>query len=144
MIDLLPDETVLYQWVLFMVALFTLHFGVFRPVLGIISERKQRTVEAKKKADVLSRKSEETVSFCEKKMEEARGSGLQKKTDQLQQAEKFRDDLMRKTRGEIDQKLEGLRHEIDHEMKEVSMQLRQYAQGLSREIASKIIGREIA
>ena len=50
---------------------------------------------------------------------------------------------MKKTRQEIDHKMEEIRQTIEREGKETALQLKQYAQEVSREIASKLLEREV-
>lgn len=143
MIDLLPNTTVLYQWLIFMAALFTLHFGIFRPVLRILEARKAKTVGEKEQAKGLEQRSEEILQFCEKKLVEARSLGGREKEERLRAGEKYVQELMKKTRQEIDHKMEEIRQTIEREGKETALQLKQYAQEVSREIASKLLEREV-
>lgn|GEM_PF-2692973 len=143
MIDLLPNITVLYQWVIFMIALLTLHFGVFKPVLRILNERKAKTTGAKENAIRLQHRSDEILDQCEKKIEQARTAGMRKREERLQSAEKIKEELLKNTRDEIDERLEKVHHQIEVETKEATLQLNQYAQQMGHEIASKLLEREI-
>jgi F-type H+-transporting ATPase subunit b len=143
MIDLLPNTTVLYQWVIFMIALMTLHFGIFRPVLKILQERKSKTSGEKERAKTLDQKAEEMMRECEKRMEEARVLGSRQKEERRRIGGKFVEELLKKTRAEIDQKMGEVHQKIEREGREASLQLKQYAQTVSREIATKILEREI-
>ncbi len=139
----MPNGTLLYQWVLFMGAFLVLHFGIFKPTLHILAERKARTSGARESAETLQKKAAEILFLCEKKVEEARQLGIAHKNEKLTAGEKLREHLLKKVRGEIDQKMQAMRHQIEGESKQATMQLRQYSQEIARAIASKVLEREI-
>lgn len=143
MIELFPDKTVLFQWVIFMVALVTLTWGIFRPVLRIIEGRRTKTDGARKEASELDRKSKEMTGLCERRVEEARIAGVREKDQIKASAEKFVEGLLKETRLEIDRRIDEVRRQIEQEAREDSLQLKQYAQEIGREVASKVLEREI-
>ena len=144
MIDLLPNETIIFQWVIFMIAVVLLHFGIFKPVLRIIQERKLRTSGAKHEAETLQKKAEEMALSCETKMEQARLTGLKKMADVRNAAEKHAEEILKKVRSESEKHLEALRHDIESASLQASLQLKQYARELGQEVASKILERPLA
>ncbi len=143
MIDLVPNITIAYQWVIFMIAFLVLHFGVFRPTLKIIEQRKSKTVGEKETARELETKSKGMEIIHGKRMEEARLEGIHKKDAHRTSGEKFMEDLLKKTRAEIEQNMERSRSEIDKQSKEAALHLRQQARDLGRDIAVKILERDI-
>lgn len=143
MIDLLPNFSLVYQWVIFMIAVFTLHYGIFRPVLKIINERKKRTVGESDMAHELEAKSVELAAVLNKKMEEARLKGIEKKEELKSHAEKIIDGLLKKTRAELEKKMEEARRSIEMEYKEASLQLAGRSGELGHQVASKILERQV-
>lgn len=143
MIDLSLNETALFQWVIFMIAFLILHFGIFRPILNILEQRKLKTVGEKEAAQKLNDKSQEMRAAYEKKMEEARLEGIRKKDVLRNSGEKFVEDLLKKTRAETESSMESARSKIEQQSKEASMQLRQQARDLGRDIAGKVLERNV-
>lgn len=143
MIDLLPNSTLLYQWVIFMIAVFTLHFGIFRPALRIIEERQSKTKGAKGLAHDLDQKSQEMLAACEKRMEEARLLGVKKKDEIRLVGEKYGEDLLKRTRADLERQMESSRQKVEQEAKEAALKIRQSIRDLSRDVASKILERNI-
>ena len=143
MIELLPDGTILFQWAIFITAVLTLHFGIFRPTLRILNERKVRSLGEKETAKNLDEKSQEMLVLCEKRIEEARLVGWQKKAELRSSAEKFAEDLLKKTRAELQQKMDETRGQVESESREAAFKLRQEARDLSNRIATKVLEREI-
>ena len=79
----------------------------------------------------------------EKKMEEARLEGIRKKDVLRNSGEKFVEDLLKKTRAETESSMESARSKIEQQSKEASMQLRQQARDLGRDIAGKVLERNV-
>lgn len=143
MIDLLPNTTLVAQWVIFMVAVLTLHFVVFRPTLRILEQRKSRTEGEKEAAHALEEKSRDLLAQVERGMEEARQTGVRKKEELRSAAAKFSEDVLKKTRVELEKKMEETRTTVERESKEAALQLRQQARDLAHAIAVKVLEREI-
>jgi F-type H+-transporting ATPase subunit b len=142
-IDLLPNETVVFQWVIFAIAFLILNFGIFRPTLRILDERKNKTTGEKETAQKLNDKSKEMRALYEKRIEDARQEGIRKKDDLRTGGERFVEDLIKRTRAETDQDMESSRTEIERQSKEAALQLRQQARDLGRDIAGKILERNV-
>ncbi len=142
-IDLAPNITLIYQWILFFIAFGVLHFTVFKPSLRIIEERKRRSSGSRETAEKLARETQEMTALCEKKMEQARLSGIRKKVEKMEIGERFREDLLKKIRSDVDQKLEEVRTKIAAESKKAEESLRTYSKELAKNITSKILEREI-
>lgn len=143
MINLLPDNTLFVQWLLFIAALVTLHWGIFKPVLAILKERKARTIGERTHTQALDEKALQMTTQLEKRIGEARQTGLRKKEELKKMGEISRDELLKKVRLELDQKIEGLQRQVEQESREASLQLKQYAQAISRDIAFKVLEREV-
>jgi len=141
--DLFPNETVLFQWFLFVTAFFALHFGVFRPVLHLIRERKELTEGAREKAQELTRRAGELLQDWELKIRGAREKGARDRESLLQEGEARQSEILDAVRAEGTRKLETLRGQLEKKQKEVSLQLRQYGQEMGREIVETLLGRGI-
>lgn len=139
--DIFPNSTVLFQWFLFMTALFALHLGVFRPTLHLIQERRLRTSGEREKAEELLKRVGLLSDQYEKKMAEARLIGIQEKEERLRNGGEVARDHLREARQRIDSQLEKLRQSLEAQGLQVSLQLKQHAQELGQAIAVKIIGR---
>jgi F0F1-type ATP synthase membrane subunit b/b' len=142
-IELIPDFTIVYQWILFMIAFMALHFCVFRPALHLIDRRRTGTDGAKETADALKIESEKLAAVYEKKLESARLEGIRKKDEIRTSGEKYKEESIKKARAEVERSLEEVRSKIDLESKEATLQLRSKSREMAHEIASKILEREI-
>lgn len=144
MIDLFPNTTVVFQWFIFMTALVVLNFGLFKPIFKILEERRSRTLGEREKALHYEQKVAELLAACEKKLDEARLLGETKKEEAHLSAEKFTEGLMKKTRQEVNRLINDTHSRLEQESREAGMQLRQYAQQISRDIAAEVLERPLS
>ncbi len=144
MINLFPDITIVYQWLNFIAAVLVLHYGIFKPVLKVLEERHLRTIGERDNARLLTDKSEGILKTCEKRLEEARLAGSRKTEEVRAQAGQQAEEILKKARQDVERRREEVRQKIDHSVKECSLQLKQHARELGREMASKILEREVA
>jgi F0F1-type ATP synthase membrane subunit b/b' len=138
-IDLMPNPTAIVQWFIFMIAVFTLHFGIFKPTLRLIMARRERSIGARRSAGAMMKKSEEQSLIIEQKIQEARKLGYKKIEEAVHAGEKESERLLAAARDKVGQSLETLRKEIELESKEALLQLRQQSQEISRDIAKAVL-----
>ena len=115
--DIFPNETVIFQWFLFMTALLALNFGVFRPVLHLIKERRERTAGEQEKAREMMERADRLVSLCQTRLAEARGVGSKMREERLRAGEALGRDLVVKARIAMDRKIEELRKQLTREVR---------------------------
>lgn len=141
--DIFPNQTVVFQWFLFMTALVALHYGVFRPVLHLLRERRERTAGERQKAEELAQRAALLLAECEKRMMEARGIGSDAREERLREAEQVTRELIQGARQELDKQVEKLKRQIEQEGREASLRLRQYGQEIGKEMAEQILERNL-
>jgi len=140
---LFPDATIVFQWLLFMTALVVLHYGIFRPILHRIRERQERGERERRKAEALRRVAEGLLAECEQRIAEAHIQGARERERHLAEGETRVREILTGLKRDIDQEMEDLRNRLDREKRQASLELKQYAQGLGREIAEEILGRRL-
>lgn len=144
MIDLFPNETILFQWLLFMTALWALHFGIFRPALRLIRERGERTEGERQRAEQLMAHAESLLQACEQKIVEARTTGLKDRENRLREGEGKGREIVGQAREGIGKELDKMRHRLESSQREASLHLKQYAEELGKMIAEKVLERPLS
>jgi len=79
----------------------------------------------------------------DEKMSQARQQGINLKESTKKAGEAQAQQILDQARGEVDGVLEKTRQEIQRESKSAQLQLRQYTQGLSKDLAEKLLGRKV-
>lgn len=138
--DIFPNGTVVFQWLLFMAALFALNYGVFRPVRHIMGERRERTQGERNKAAELVRRSEELLRQCEVRLQEARVAGMQEREGRLREGACLEREILQQAKVEIDQTIESMRRKLEQEMRTALLQIGRYGDEIGREIAGRLLG----
>ena len=144
MIDLFPNETLIFQWLLFMTAFGALHFGIFRPALRLIQERTERSEGERERAEQLMAHAESLLQVCEQKIAEARTTGLQDRGNRLREGERRGREIIGQAREEIGKDLDKMRHRLETSQREASLHLKQYAEDLGQMIAEKVLERPLS
>ncbi len=143
MIDLYPNATIIYMWLIFMAAFLILHYGIFRPTLKLLHLRRTHTHGIKTQAELLEKESEQLLQACEKKIDEARQIGIQEREQRRMAGEKIQSETLQKGRQAMTAKIEEARSLIEQQSREALLQIRKYSQTISQEIATKILGRSL-
>jgi F-type H+-transporting ATPase subunit b len=137
----LPDLSVL--WVIGAILLLAviLDRWLFKPVLRVIRERETAVQSAMQMAEDATARAKAATAEFDSKMGAARAD-LYKQLDERRKAgDQYRNDLMAKTREEVDKTLAGARIELDEQVARATAKLEQDAEQLGREIADKVLGR---
>ena len=143
MIDLLPNQTIFIQWLLFIAVFLILRSAVFGPVLRILETRRLRT---EGEAEEAVRRNEETARMTtatEERLLKARLSGGERKEQILLDAFSRQSAIVGEVRAENQKILHEIQTRVEQEGHKAALQLRQYAQKLGKEIAEKILERTI-
>ncbi|HVY55186.1 MAG TPA: ATP synthase F0 subunit B [Thermodesulfobacteriota bacterium] len=141
--DLLSvNKTVFIQIVIFIAAIFILNTLVFKPFMELIDRRDKLTKGSIKEARELEEKVKQIILEYETKLNEARAQAQEERSKIVREAEAAASGIVAKTREETGALLEEAKKKIESEAEVVKEKLKGDVQLLSKEIASKILGRE--
>ena len=143
MIDLFPNDTLIIQWVIFMVVLATLHFGIFRPTLKILRERKLHTEGQLQKAKELKHKSQELMDQCDAKLGEARLKGNVMREHLLKEGEGIFSKVVQEARETEEAKINQVRQEIESHCQQIVVSLQKSAREMAQDVVQIVLGRKI-
>ncbi len=144
MIDLYPNSTLLYQWLIFMAALVVLNWGVFRPVLRLLRERRQRTEGDEKRAAEFEGKITDLKSQVDAGLEKARHEGQEIIQHLRQEAEASSQQTMELARQRMEAQLGQMRTDLEKAGKEAELQLKQHARKLADELGTNVLERPVS
>jgi len=142
--DLLSvDKTVLIQIVIFIAAIYILNTLVFKPFIGLIDRRDKLTKGAIKEARELEEKVKGIILEYEAKLNEARAQAQEERTKIVREGESAAAAIISKTRGETAGVLDEAKKKLEDETEIIKEKLKGDVQLLSKEVASKVLGREV-
>ncbi|MDR1035801.1 MAG: hypothetical protein LBT40_04315 [Deltaproteobacteria bacterium] len=143
MVSVALDWTLVAQLVTFLLLMFILNRILYRPVLNILHEREMLFEDLKSKAAQFKEQLE--LGEAEEKEERA---GAVKDGEKVQNARKIEGqneerDILGKAQAESSRKLEDSAKALEAQVADVRKGLEAEAHTLGREIAQKLLGREI-
>jgi F-type H+-transporting ATPase subunit b len=137
------DYSVIYQIVLFLVVLIVLSKVLFRPYLILLEERERKTTGAQHDLGELEREAIRLRAQYEDKIAHAQAAGYAAKEAILQDARQQREAVLNQARQEGMSILEGVRRELASQMQKERQLATTEISTIAREMASKILGRNV-
>lgn len=141
-VDLAP-KAVFGMVVLFVVLLIVLKPLLFEPMLKLFEERERRIDGAKKTARDLDTASAEALAKYESAMADARGTANAERERIRAEGTRAENEILGKVRVQTAELLEDGKRKAEAEAAEVRVALRAESAQLAREVASRVLGREV-
>lgn len=142
-VHLLPDKTLIYQLLIFLVVLVGLNHLVFKPVLRLIRLRRDRTKGAEETILKLAEKTESLLKEYETKMVKAKQEGFSLKEAIRREGEEQGKKIVEEAKQAAMSQLETVKKEMAKETERAGKKLEEEAKQLSRSLAEKLLGRAL-
>ena len=138
------DFSVVYQIILFLVLWVFLNKTLFLPYLHLLEERERKTSGTRHDTTDLEQEGAGLKAQYEEKISQAQAAGSAAKEAILQQARQRREQVLSQARQEAASRLERVRREVDSQMTQERQLATAEAATVARQMASKILGRNVA
>jgi F-type H+-transporting ATPase subunit b len=138
------DASLLIHLGFFLVLLLVLKPALFDPMMKLFEEREKRIEGTRHRATKEDERSAKALAKYEASLNKARDEGARERDALRAEGQKREADLMGRVRAEVAQTLESGRTEITKEADAARLQLRAEAHGLGRDMAARVLGREVA
>ena len=139
-----PDLSIVYQIVLFLVLWFVLSKVLFRPYLKLLEEREGKTAGARNETADLESAGARLKAQYEERIAQAQAGGGAAKESIVQAARQRREQVLNQARQEATAILERVRREVASQMARERQLAAAEAATVARQMASKILGRNLA
>ena len=137
------DGTVFVQMVIFFIVFFVLRSLVFQPVLALFDAREQAIMGEKEKARVMESRADAKLDKYESEMRRLRDIANQERDKLRAEGQKLARDIAESARGESDKLLADSRTKLEAESKRIRDEVKVIIPGLARQIAGKLLDREV-
>jgi F-type H+-transporting ATPase subunit b len=137
------DKTLVIQIIVFVAAIFVLNSLLFKPLLGLMEKREQLTTGTIGEAKELEQKVGQIIGEYNARLNEARAKALEERNEIRREAQAAAEDIIRKAREEAQILLEEAKGKLASETKEIKEKIRSDIEVLAREMASRILGKEV-
>lgn len=138
------DLSVIYQIVLFLVLWFVLDKVLFRPFLKLLEEREGKTAGALHDTADLEREGARLKAQYEERITQTQAAGGAAKEAILQEARQRREQVLSQARQEATATLDHARREVARQVAGERQLAAAEAATVARQMASKILGRNLA
>lgn len=138
------DLTFLGQMVVFAVLIIVLKPLLFDPVLGLFQEREKRTEGARGEARRMQEKAGELLREYEREMEKVHRVAAEERDRMRAETARLEAKELAEARAVADKIIEEGRQRIAEEIHEIKFDLGRNSERLAREIAGRVLGREIS
>jgi F-type H+-transporting ATPase subunit b len=137
------DGTVFVQLGMFFVAFLVLHALVFKPMIALLEAREQAIDGAKDEAKHLEQEVKDKQAMFEAELRKVRGTAGEERERLRAEGLELERKLLETVRSETTTLVRQASERLQIEAKRVRGELSQSQPELAREIASKVIGREV-
>jgi len=138
------DYSVVYQIVIFLLLWIILSKLLFRPYLNLLDQRERRTTGAQHDSTDLQHEGARLRAQYEEKIAQAQAAGYAAKEAILQEARQQREKVLTQVREDTMRILEEVRRELASQVQRERQVVADEVRTIAQEMASKILGRNVA
>jgi F-type H+-transporting ATPase subunit b len=137
------DQTLIIQIVNFIIFLFIVNYLIFKPIVRVIDERRERIEGTTGKARLMEAEFQKKLQDYEGRIQEAKAQAASEKDTLRRQGESLSKEIVEKARTELARDIPIIRRQIATETDQARRKLEKMAQDMAKDIARQILGREI-
>ncbi len=137
------NATLIIQIINFIFLMWFLNKFLFKPVLKILDERKNRIENDFRKAKELEEKIKEGFEKYNMELENAKSEGANLKLKARDEATKVLNEKIEKAKMEANNYLNQFKQEMEKNKKDLKVQLEKDIENLAKTLCSTLLGREI-
>lgn len=138
------DGTLFIQLALFTILFFVLRGFVFKPMLALFEAREQATEGAREEAKRLEREARDQTGGFEERIKAAKATAGAERDKIRAEALRSESSILASVREETQKMLEDAGARVESERTRIQGEMSLAAPKIAREIASKLLGRELS
>ena len=129
---------------LFMLLVIPVNALIFRPIFRVLDAREEKSSGTRTRADRLEREATQTLERYEREVGQVRVEAESRRREKLESARSEGAEQLAQARSDAESELERARSEIASAMAEARGRLRQQAEELAAEAATRVLGRSLS
>jgi len=143
-LDLTPHLSVMFiQLVFFAAALLVLSKLLFAPITAGLERRSEMIEGSRREAEQLAARAAEVLDEYEHKLKEARDTAIQERLAIRRQGEERAREILEQARARGEARLQEMKDNVARETKALTEELRAQVPEMAREMASRLLEREL-
>jgi len=144
MVSITPDWSVFIQVINFLLIIIVLNYFLFRPIRGIIQERKEKIEGFESDIEQISEKADKRGQEIESRLTAIRREGFDQKEAVKGQGQDDEKRIIGQANEQAEEAMKRITGQIIEEVAEAREALRSDLQSFSRELAQKVLGRSLS
>jgi len=141
MITVIPDITLLYQMINFLVLLFVLNLVLYKPIRNVLLERKAKIEGMQNGAEKASNDLVAGEDAYKDGLKQARSKGLKKKEAFMEEATKEEKEIIDRINKKAQANLAEIKKQVADETEQARKTLEGEVESYAKAIGEKILGR---
>lgn len=141
MITVIPDITLLYQMINFLVLLFVLNLVLYKPIRNVLLERKAKIEGMQNGAEKASNDLIAGEDAYKDGLKQARSNGLKKKEAFMEEATKEEKEIIDRINKKAQANLAEIKKQVADETEQARKTLEGEVESYAKAIGEKILGR---
>ena len=142
-LEIFPDSRLLIQLVVFAILIGPINKFLFAPIMRVLEERNQQIEGARERAQAVSQEADSVLAAYRETLRSERERVEVVRRERLDGARDERTEASAAARSRAEERVSTARAEIARTLDEARGSLRDEANALAREAASRILGREL-
>ena len=138
------DWTLGLQFVNFIILLIILNKMLYRPLKNIMAERREAIEGSHERANSLEADIEEKMQRYQQQLNEAKAAANDERNKLKKSAAEEESKILSQAQGKATERLQAIKAQVGEEAAAASQTLKSDAESLAGQIATKILGRELA
>lgn len=137
------DNSLIIQIVNYLVMIALLNFVLYKPIRGIIKQRKERIESFQSDIDGLTTKTRERLKEMEDRLVEARREGFAQKDELKSKGLEEEKKILDAAGSEAESAIRKIQEQVKGEIASARDALRKDLEAFSKELAQKVLGRSL-
>lgn len=137
------DWTLFLQFANFFILLVLLNFLLYRPLIRIMEERRQKTEGGHQHARDLEKQIQTRMEAYREKLQEAKTSASEERSALRAAAAEEEASIISDAQKKSSAQVKSVRDKVASEAQQARESLRGQAEGLAQQVASKVLGRSL-
>ncbi|MBI5809572.1 MAG: ATP synthase F0 subunit B, partial [Deltaproteobacteria bacterium] len=138
------DQTLIFQIIGFLALLFLLNNFLYKPIIKVLTERKERTDGVTLKAALIDKEVAEGLVAYEKRIKEAVVKGNEERGKLRSEAHGMEKEILSKAGAEAVKETAAMKRSLEESKRTALESLKAGASAISRDIAEKLLERKTA
>lgn len=137
------DWSILIQMINFIVLIWALNYVAYRPIRGILAQRKEKIEGLESGIDHFESDAREKAAALDAGIRDAREKGIRMKEEMAEKARQEEQEMLERIHEKARQDLEDIRSRVSRETEEVRRSLQSQIDYFATEISTKMLGRAV-